>query len=93
MEADVSMTFWLVQVLEFSSCYDCCMHRFRGRRSTLGGEGVPLCIMHLCVLLVASITSNSVDCCTDLRGGEVPLCMCVLLVAIASNCFFASAAD
>ena len=48
--------------------------------------------MHLCVLLVASITSNSVVCCTDLGGGEVPLCMCVLLVAIASN-YFASAAD
>ena len=61
----------------------CCVHRFRGRRSTL---------VHLCVLLVASITSNSVVCCTDLGGGEVPLCMCVLLVAIASNCF-ASAAD
>ena len=58
----------------------------------LGGKGVPLCIVYLCVLLVASITSNSVDCCTDLGGGEVPLCMCVLLVAIASNCF-ASAAD
>ena len=57
----------------------------------LGGEEVPWCIVHLCVLLVASITSNSV-CCTDLGGGEVPLCMCVLLVAIASNCF-ASAAD
>ena len=37
--------------------------------------------MHLCVLLVASITSNFV-CCTDLGGGEVPLCMCVLLVTI-----------
>lgn len=58
----------------------------------LGGEEVPLCIVHLCVLLVASITSNFVVCCTDLGGGEVPLCMCVLLVAIASNCF-ASTAD
>ena len=46
--------------------------------------------MNLCVLLVASITSNS-DCCTDLGGGEVPLCMCVLLVTIASN-YVASAA-
>ena len=50
----------------------------------LGGEEVPWCIVHLCVLLVASITSNYV-CCTDLGGGEVPLCMCALLVAIASN--------
>ena len=49
-----------------------------------GGEEVPLCIVHLCVLLVASITSNS-DCCKDLGGREVPLCMCVLLVAIASS--------
>ena len=84
MEAYASRTFWLEQVLElqqllFDECTD------------LGGEEVPLCIVHLCVLLVASITSNS-DWCKDLGGGEVPLCMCVLLVAIASNCF-ASAAD
>jgi hypothetical protein len=64
-----------------------------GECTDLGGEEVPWCIVHLCVLLVASITSNFVDCCTNLGGGEVPLCICVLLVAIASNCCFASTAN